>query len=89
LFDHLLQARPPSGKKEDTREFVGRLGEPVRFGSKDPVPMLAECGFRHVRSLSFDEACLTLTGTYLREREFRFQRIVFATVQAPATLTPL
>src|SRR5688572_6807011 len=89
LFDHLLQARPPAGKKEDTREFVGRLGEPVRFGIKDPVPLLAECGFRHVRSLSFDEACLTFTGTYVREREFRFQRIVFASVKPSGTLTPL
>lgn len=88
LFDHLLEARPPSGK-EDTREFVGKLGEPVRFGIKDPVPMLAECGFRHVRSLSFDEACLTFTGTYQRVREFRFQRMVLASVRPGATLTPL
>jgi methyltransferase (TIGR00027 family) len=88
LFDHLLAARPPTDK-EDTREFVGRLGEPVRFGTKDPIPMLAECGFRHVRSLSFDEACLTLTGTYVREREFRFQRMVFATVRPSGTLTLL
>jgi methyltransferase (TIGR00027 family) len=94
LFDHLLQARPPSGepearaRKKDTRDFVGQLGEPVRFGIKDPVPMLAECGFRHVRSLSFDEATLTFTGNYLREREFRFQRIVFASVRPSGTLTP-
>jgi hypothetical protein len=40
--------------------------------------MLYEEGFRHVRSVSFDEACLTITGTYERGREFFFQRMVLA-----------
>jgi hypothetical protein len=69
-------ARPP--KDEKTRAFVEELGERFVFGTNDPLPMLYEEGFRHVRSLSFDEACLSLTGTYAREREFRFQRIVLA-----------
>jgi hypothetical protein len=40
--------------------------------------MLYEEGFRHVRSVSFDEITLSFTGTYDRERAFRFQRIVLA-----------
>jgi O-methyltransferase involved in polyketide biosynthesis len=87
LFDHLLKAQT-TPDKPDTRRFVERLGEPVRFGTNDPVPLLAEAGFRHVRSLSFDEACLTLTGSYAREREFRFQRIVLCSVAPPGELTP-
>jgi len=61
-----------------TRDFVKDLGEQLRFGTNDPLPMLYEEGFRHVRSVSFDEACLTLTGTYERAREFRFSRVVLA-----------
>jgi methyltransferase (TIGR00027 family) len=88
LFDHLLKAQATEGKN-DTRRFVERLGEPVRWGTTDAVPLLAAAGFRHVRSLSFDEACLTITGTYAREREFRFQRIVLCSATAPAGgLTP-
>lgn len=86
LFDHILRAQPKEGQPEDTRRFVGRLGEPVRFGTNDPLPMLAEAGFRWVRSLSFDEACLSITGTYDRAREFRFQRLVSARVTPPSIL---
>ena len=53
------------------------LGQGIRL-------MLEQAGFRHVRSVSFDEICLTMTGTYAREREFRFQRIVRASVSPPA-----
>jgi methyltransferase (TIGR00027 family) len=76
LFDLIDRAQPPAPLPHDTRAFVARLGEPVLFGSRDILPMLYEVGFLHVRSVSFDEACLTLTGTYLREREFRFQRMI-------------
>lgn len=76
LFDHLGKQRP--GNQTASHDFVEGLGEKVLWGSNDPLPMLYEEGFRHVRSLSFDEACLTLTGTYAREREFRFQRMVLA-----------
>jgi hypothetical protein len=57
--------------------------EPIRFGTNDPLPMLFEAGFRHVRSQSFDEICLSLTGTYLRERAFRFQHVCFASRARP------
>lgn len=82
VFDHLMKRFVESaelpGKDVATRDFVKDLGEQLRFGTNDPVPMLFEEGFRHVRSVSFDEACLTLTGTYLRAREFRFSRVVLA-----------
>ena len=76
LFDLINRAQAPTPLANDTREFVAKLGEPVLFGSRDILPMLYEAGFLHVRSVSFDEACLTLTGTYAREREFRFQRMI-------------
>jgi methyltransferase (TIGR00027 family) len=76
LFDHLR--RPKADNVTEAHAFVEGLGEKVIWGSNDPLPMLHEEGFRHVRSVSFDEACLTLTGTYAREREFRFQRLVLA-----------
>lgn len=81
IFDHLLKKamlRDAALEKDDARAFVDGLGERVLWGTNDPLPLLVEEGFRHVRSLSFDEACLSLTGTYAREREFRFQRMVLA-----------
>ena len=79
LFDHLLKIKQKEGAPADpSQAFVGKLGEEVLFRTNDPVPMLHEEGFGHVRSVSFDEACLTLTGTYERAREFRFQRVVLA-----------
>jgi methyltransferase (TIGR00027 family) len=85
VFDHLLkkQADATAAKNAPAQGFVGDLGEPILFGTNDPLPMLFEEGFRHVRSVSFDDACLTLTGTYLRERQFRFQRMVTASVTPP------
>jgi methyltransferase (TIGR00027 family) len=86
LFDHLLKIKKAEGRPEqETHAFFGSLGEKVTFGANDPLPMLYEEGFRYVRSQSFDEACLTLTGTYERSREFRFQRIVLAS-RTPAGL---
>ena len=76
LFDLINRAQPPEPLANDTRAFVAKLGEPVLFGSRDILPLLYEVGFRHVRSVSFEEACLTLTDTYDRERAFRFQRMV-------------
>ncbi len=57
---------------------VSRLGEPIRFGTNDPLPLLHACGYRHVRTVSFDELALGLTGTYDRRRMFRFQGICAA-----------
>jgi methyltransferase (TIGR00027 family) len=55
------------------REAVADLGEPFRFGVNDPLPLLYEEGFCQVRTVSFAEACLSLTGRYDRAHEFRFQ----------------
>lgn len=87
LFDHFTRSFVEGATRADgdqqARELVEGLGESFVWGSNDPLPMLFEEGFRHVRSVSFDEACLSLTGTYRRERQFRFQRLVSASVTAP------
>ena len=81
VFDHLrkkIVAGDVSQKDLESRAFVADLGEPLRFGIDYPLPLLYEEGFRRVRSLTFDEAALELTGTYDRDRAFRFQGIVVA-----------
>jgi methyltransferase (TIGR00027 family) len=77
FFDHLRKLRTDRPVQE-SHAVVASVGETVVFGVNDPLPMLYEEGFRHVRSVSFDEACLSLTGTYDRKREFLFQRMVLA-----------
>jgi methyltransferase (TIGR00027 family) len=72
----------------ETRAYVGELGEPIRYGSDDVLPMLCDAGFRWVRVLDFNELALELVGDYQRERQFRFQRIALAAVQAPAAGWP-
>jgi len=78
LFDHLLKPRAKDNFVDASERFFGSLGETVLFRTNDILPLLYEEGFRHVRATSFDEACLTLTGTYDRARQFRFQRLVLA-----------
>jgi methyltransferase (TIGR00027 family) len=79
LFDYVgtNMARGVNISERDhaLREILTDLGEPVRFGINNLVPLVAACGFTHLRTISFDEACLSLTGTYARERKFRFQSI--------------
>lgn len=81
IFDYLgkrfVAGDRISGGDLAARATLDGLGEPVRFGINDPLPMLYATGFRHVRSLSFDALCLSLTGTYQRERAFRFQHMCF------------
>lgn len=73
---------------EKTRSYVGELGEPVRYGTDDILPMLYECGFRWVRSLDFNELALEMLGDYNRDRMFRFQHLALASVRAPAAGWP-
>ncbi len=73
-----------SAKDAQTRGFVGELGEPIQFGTDDPLPLLAECGFGWVRALDFNELALELLGDYQRERMFRFQHIALAAPKPPA-----
>lgn len=65
-------------KDAEVRESLGELGEPLRWGTDDILPLLYEEGFRHVHVTSFDEVCLHFTATYARERKFRFQQIAVA-----------
>lgn len=87
LFDYISKRMAEGAnlrdKDQKTREYVGDLGEPIRWGTNDPLPLLYECGFRHVRTVTFDDIALTFTGTYEREREFRFQSIALASATAP------
>jgi methyltransferase (TIGR00027 family) len=71
-----------------TRAYVGDLGEPIRFGADDILPLLADSGFRWVRSLDFNELALELVGSYDRARQFRFQHVALAAVQAPVATWP-
>lgn len=71
-----------------TRDYVGELGEPIRFGSDDILPLLSQCGFRWVRSLDFNELALELIGDYQRDRQFRFQHIALAAVRPPVAGWP-
>ncbi len=77
-----------SAKDQETRAYVGELGEPIQFGTDDPLPMLHECGFRWVRSLDFNELALEFIGDYQRERQFRFQHIALAAVRTPVAGWP-
>jgi methyltransferase (TIGR00027 family) len=64
------------------RARVAEMGEPIRYGTDDVLPLLHDAGFRRVRLASFDELCLNLTGTYDRARKFRFQQLGIASVAA-------
>ena len=77
-----------SDKDRETRAYVGELGEPIRYGSDDVLPLLYECGFRWVRSLDFNELALELIGDYQRDRQFRFQHLALAAVRTPVAGWP-
>jgi methyltransferase (TIGR00027 family) len=89
VFDYIMrrivERDRVSADDERNMQLLVELGEPARFGINDPLPMLYEEGFRHVRCVSFDEACLSLTGTYERSRMFRFQHLAIAS-RTPHTL---
>ncbi len=71
-----------------SRDYVGKLGEPIRHGSDDMLPLLYECGFRWVRTLDFNELALEFLGDYVRDRMFRFQHIAIAAVRPPVAEWP-
>ena len=71
-----------------TRDVVGDLGEPIRFGTDDILPLLYDAGFRWVRVLDFNELALELLGDYQRERQFRFQRLALASPRTPVAGWP-
>jgi methyltransferase (TIGR00027 family) len=77
-----------SDSDHQTRAMVGELGEPIRYGSDDILPLLYECGFRWVRSLDFNELALEMLGDYERDRQFRFQHLALAAVRTPKAQWP-
>ena len=77
-----------NARDEGTRSYVGELGEPIRYGSDDILPLLAACGFRWVRSLDFNELALEMMGDYQRDRMFRFQHIAIASPTVPGAGWP-
>ncbi len=87
VFDTVSKrvAKNQSSREMDQQlsKLVDEVGEPMLFGLDDPVPLLQSCGFRHVRTVSFDEACLSLTGSYDRGCAFRFQNFVLASPDRP------
>ena len=66
--------------------IIEELGEPMQFGIDDPTPLMAECGYRFLRTVSFDELALEYTGTYARARFFRFQSIALASASRELSL---
>jgi len=88
LGKHYATAARVRTADAETRAYMTELGEPIRWGTDDILPVLYECGFRWVRTLDFNELALELLGDYDRERQFRFQRIALAAVRAPAAGWP-
>ncbi len=83
IFDYLntkMARSSPRLRAEDRamKGIIEELGEPMQFGIDDPTPLMAESGYRFLRTVSFDELALEYTGTYARERFFRFQSIGLA-----------
>jgi methyltransferase (TIGR00027 family) len=70
----------PGEKDRAARQLVADMGEPLHFGTDDPLPLLFEEGFRQVTVTSFDELALRYTATYDRDRKMRFQSLVLATI---------
>lgn len=70
-------------KDHETRAYIGELGEPVRYGTDDVLPLLHACGFRWVRTLDFNELALEFLGDYVRDRMFRFQHLALAAARTP------
>ena len=93
LFDIFSKrfVRADTGQQGDREsvQMVEDMGEPFRWGTNDPLPLLFEEGLRYVDITRFDEACLALTGSYERERMFRFQSFVLCAKQVPSILPPL
>lgn len=83
VFDYLSSnmAKSSDRLRDEDRAMKGiieELGEPIRYGIDDPTPLMFELGYRFLRTVSFDELALQYTGTYERERFFRFQAIGLA-----------
>jgi methyltransferase (TIGR00027 family) len=85
LFDYvgkkLVEGRSRDPSDARTLDLVRDVGEPFVFGTDDVIGLLHEVGLRSAKAVTFDDACLALTGTYDRERRFKFQGIAEAGVE--------
>ena len=90
VFDHvsrnMAEGRNLNKTETKTRDFVEELGEPVTFGTNHILPLMANTGFRYVRTVAFDELSLADTGDYLGQWTFRFQWMVVASPTRPIEL---
>ena len=91
VFDYLNTNIAQTGDRLNAddkalRDMVDDLGEPMRFGIDDLVPLMHQEGLKRVRSVSFDSLALQYTGTYDRERAFRFQSIATVSVRGDVAL---
>jgi len=91
VFDYLntkMAKASPRLRDEDRamKSIIDELGEPMQFGIDDPTPLMLECGYRFLRTVSLDELALQYTGTYARERFFRFQAIGLASASEELAL---
>ena len=91
VFDYLnskMAKASPRLRDEDRamKGIIEELGEPMQFGIDDPTPLMLECGYRFLRTVSFDELALQYTGTYARARFFRFQAIALASASEDLSL---
>ena len=86
LFDYvgkaMAEAQQITEIDHEMLALLEELGEPVRYGTNDLLPLVYESGLKHLRTIRFDEACLSLTGTYDRRRRFRFQSMALASCTA-------
>jgi methyltransferase (TIGR00027 family) len=89
LFDFLgkkiVEGQVKDAKDLEARTHVADLGEPLRFGTNDIVPLVHASGMRRLRVCSFDELALDYTGTYDRSRKWRFQYLAETSVAPPET----
>lgn len=87
VFDHVGKKIATGQVKHtddvETRTLVDGLGEPILWGSNHVLPVLFGEGFRRVHQRTFDELALDYTGTYDRDRKWRFQFLAEASVESP------
>lgn len=83
----LVEGQRVKPNERQMLDLLASISEPFKFGINDVLPLLFEEGFRWVDTVSFDEACLAMTGTYERERQFRFQVFGLAS-RTPPPVTP-
>lgn len=83
MFDYISAGlRRGAGRRADDRA-VSRVVEQVdpnaRWGTEDPLPVLYRANFQHVRTITFDQARLSLLGTYDPQEAVRFRAFAVAT----------